>query len=201
MARLWRKPGCRSSDSRCCADNGPWLTMRLAGGSAGLLRDGKSTTWEGGIREPGIIHWPGKIKPGISTAVAATYDIFSTSLALAGVAEPSDRFIDGVDLSPVLFEGAEESAHKCLFHCECWRLLSSQGVLASDPLLCRRRVRRQRNTRHRLPRPRRPSGDGLARWDGRVPGPVDGALRRSQAALRDQAVGHQAALPRPAADL
>ena len=103
--------------------------MRLAGGSAGLLRDGKSTTWEGGIREPGIIHWPGKIKPGISTAVAATYDIFSTSLALAGVAEPSDRFIDGVDLSPVLFEGAEESAHKCLFHCERWRYHSSQVFL------------------------------------------------------------------------
>ena len=71
----------------------------------------------------------GKIKPGISTAVAATYDIFSTSLALAGVAEPSDRFIDGVDLSPVLFEGAEESAHKCLFHCERWRYHSSQVFL------------------------------------------------------------------------
>ena len=65
--------------------------MRLAGGSAGLLRDGKSTTWEGGIREPGIIHWPGKIRPGISTAVAATYDIFTTMLTMAAVPLPSDR--------------------------------------------------------------------------------------------------------------
>ena len=100
--------------------------MRLAGGSAGLLRDGKSTTWEGGIREPGIIHWPGKIKPGISTAVAATYDIFSTSLALAGVAEPSDRFIDGVDLSPVLFEGAD-------IYSFCSATVSRQ-VMEADPM-------------------------------------------------------------------
>ena len=69
MARLWRQPACRSSDSCRCADNGPWLTMRLAGGSAGLLRDGKSTTWEGGIREPGIVHWPGKIKPGTTPCI------------------------------------------------------------------------------------------------------------------------------------
>ena len=71
----------------------PPTVVRL--GSREGLRDPRDmlssppTTWEGGIREPGIIHWPGKIKPGISTAVAATYDIFSTSLALAGVAEPS----------------------------------------------------------------------------------------------------------------
>ena len=73
--------------------SGPWLTMRLAGGSAGLLRDGKTTTWEGGIREPGLIHWPGKILPGVSQAVVATYDIFATALALAGAPLPSDRFI------------------------------------------------------------------------------------------------------------
>jgi len=46
------------------SDNGPWLIKDLAGGSAGPLRDGKNSTWEGGMREPGIAWWPGKIKPG-----------------------------------------------------------------------------------------------------------------------------------------
>ena len=84
------------------SDNGPWLIKGLAGGSAGLFRDGKTTTWEGGVREPGIAHWPGTIAPaGLTHAIAATYDIFSTSLAVAGITAPSDRIIDGRDLSPL----------------------------------------------------------------------------------------------------
>ena len=87
------------------SDNGPWLVKYEAGGSAGLLRDGKETTWEGGVRVPGIVRWTGKIRPGVvERETVATYDIFSTALALAGVPLPSDRAIDGVDLSPVLFE-------------------------------------------------------------------------------------------------
>ena len=55
------------------SDNGPWLIRGLRGGSAGLLRDGKQSTWEGGVREPGIISWPGVVAPGrVSPAVVAT---------------------------------------------------------------------------------------------------------------------------------
>lgn len=43
------------------SDNGPWLLKERFGGSAGLLRDGKGTTWEGGMREPCIMYWPGKL--------------------------------------------------------------------------------------------------------------------------------------------
>jgi len=56
------------------------------------------------VREPGIVHWPGKIKPGVTRRIGATYDIFPTALALAGVALPlaADQ-IDGIDLSSILF--------------------------------------------------------------------------------------------------
>jgi len=84
------------------------------GGSASLLTDGKTTTWEGGVREPGFVHWPGKIAPRISDEVVATYDIFPTALALAGVPLPADRIIDGRDMGPVLFDSAA-SAHSCIF--------------------------------------------------------------------------------------
>lgn len=86
------------------SDNGPWLVKDLAGGSAGPLRGGKGSTWEGGMREPGIAYWPGKIKPGVvNHDLACSMDLFTTCLALAGVEIPKDRVIDGVDMSPILF--------------------------------------------------------------------------------------------------
>ncbi|MSU57447.1 MAG: arylsulfatase [Pedosphaera sp.] len=86
------------------SDNGPWLVKELAGGSAGPLREGKGSTWEGGMREPGIAWWPGKIKPGVTThELACSMDLFNTSLQLAGAPVPTDRVLDGVDLSPILF--------------------------------------------------------------------------------------------------
>ena len=85
------------------SDNGPWLNKELAGGSAGPLYEGKGSTWEGGMREPGIAWWPGKIKPGVTHELACSMDFFNTFLKLANVPIPTDRIIDGVDMSPVLF--------------------------------------------------------------------------------------------------
>jgi arylsulfatase A-like enzyme len=85
------------------SDNGPWLARNQNGGSAGLLREGKGSTWEGGMRVPGIAWWPGKIRPGeVSTALGSTLDLFPTILALAGVEPPADRVIDGKSLAPAL---------------------------------------------------------------------------------------------------
>jgi arylsulfatase A len=86
------------------SDNGPWLPYGTHGGSAGLLRMGKGSTWEGGMREPCVVWWPGGIaKPGMVTQeLGSTMDIFTTCLSLAGAAIPTDRVIDGVDLTPVL---------------------------------------------------------------------------------------------------
>jgi arylsulfatase A-like enzyme len=86
------------------SDNGPWTFMEKAGGSAGPLREGKGSTWEGGMREPAIAWWPGKVPAGVlQREIATTMDLFVTFAKLAGGAVPTDRPIDGVDISPLLF--------------------------------------------------------------------------------------------------
>jgi len=85
------------------SDNGPWLLMGETGGSAGLLREGKGSTWEGGMRVPGIAWWPGKIKPAsVCREVACTMDLFTTAAKLGGAKIPADREIDGKDITPLL---------------------------------------------------------------------------------------------------
>lgn len=98
------------------SDNGPWLIMNQQGGSAGLLRDGKGSTWEGGMRVPGIAWWPGKIKPTVQRTMACTMDLFTTSLKLAGAAVPADRPIDGLDIRPLLFGTGTVSREAYFFY-------------------------------------------------------------------------------------
>jgi len=98
------------------SDNGPWLTMGLAGGSAGPLRDGKGSTFEGGMREPAIARWPGKISPGmVQHEIATTMDLFVTLAKLGGATPPADRPIDGVDIAPLLF-GTNQVEHPPFFY-------------------------------------------------------------------------------------
>lgn len=98
------------------SDNGPWLSMEDEGGSAGLLRDGKGSTWEGGMREPCIIWSPGNIKPGIVTGIGTTMDLYTTFSKIAGVAIAEDRVIDGIDLTSVLFQGKESSRNDMFYY-------------------------------------------------------------------------------------
>jgi arylsulfatase A-like enzyme len=86
------------------SDNGPWLIMGDQGGNAGLLRDGKGSTWEGGMRVPGLAWMPGRIKPGVTNELASTMDLFPTVLALADATLPLKVTLDGHDLAPLLFE-------------------------------------------------------------------------------------------------
>lgn len=86
------------------SDNGPWLTYKEQGGSAGLLRGGKGGTFEGGMREPTIFRWPGKILPGVMMEMATTMDLFPTFCSLANTHLPNDRVYDGFDISPLMFE-------------------------------------------------------------------------------------------------
>ncbi|MGA2147011.1 MAG: sulfatase [Bryobacteraceae bacterium] len=86
--------------------DGPWLLQKQDGGSAGPLRGGKGTTWEGGMRVPCLAAWPGRIPTGIvSHAFGTTMDLLPTCLRLAGVPLPTGREYDGADLCPVLFDG------------------------------------------------------------------------------------------------
>ena len=77
-------------------------TAAGGGGSAGKL-----TSWAGGHREVGVVAWPGKIEAGaVSHVLSTTMDYLPTIASLAGAPLLADRTYDGLDLSPVLFEGA-----------------------------------------------------------------------------------------------
>ena len=84
------------------SDNGPWLMFQEHGGSAGLLRDGKGSTFDGGMRVPSLFYWNGTIKPAMVIDNGTTMDLLPTICSLAGVKLPNDRKYDGYDLSPVL---------------------------------------------------------------------------------------------------
>ncbi|OCT89328.1 hypothetical protein XELAEV_18017948mg [Xenopus laevis] len=80
------------------SDNGPETMRKERGGSSGHLKCGKSTTYEGGLREPAIIYWDGKIKPGVTSEMASTLDILPTIAAITGAPLPNIT-LDGYDLS------------------------------------------------------------------------------------------------------
>jgi arylsulfatase A len=89
------------------SDNGPWLPFGAHGGSAGPLREGKGTTWEGGVRTPAIFWWPGTVRRSVVTDIGSAMDLFVTAAKLGGVEPPTDRTIDGVDLrAPLTGSGA-----------------------------------------------------------------------------------------------
>ncbi|XP_075713725.1 arylsulfatase A isoform X1 [Rhinoderma darwinii] len=86
------------------SDNGPETMRKERGGSSGHLKCGKSTTYEGGLREPAIMYWEGKIKPGVTSELASTLDILPTVASLAGAPLPKVT-LDGYDLSKLLLNG------------------------------------------------------------------------------------------------
>lgn len=84
--------------------------------TAGLLKDGKGTTWEGGMRIPGIFWMPGSVKPKVVTDIGSTLDLFTTVSSMAHIELPKDRALDGTDLSPVLFEGKEQGREGLIYY-------------------------------------------------------------------------------------
>ncbi len=98
------------------SDNGPWLSFRTHGGSAGPLRAGKGTNFEGGQRVPTIFWGPGYVKPAVIDEMGSTLDVMNTFAALSGTTVPDDRKMDGYDLSPLLKEGEGESPRQAFFY-------------------------------------------------------------------------------------
>lgn len=107
------------------SDNGPWIEEHLEGeggadshcGSADPLRGAKMTTWEGGVRVPAIVRWPGRIAPGrVSDEIVASLDLYPTLAALAGAERPGDRKIDGIDQGAFLLGKSEHSARDRFFY-------------------------------------------------------------------------------------
>lgn len=94
------------------SDNGPWLSYGNHAGSAGPLREGKGTTWEGGVREPCVIRWPARIPAGTTCdELCATIDIVPTVAKLIGATLPAHP-IDGRDITPLLLEADAKTPHE-----------------------------------------------------------------------------------------
>ena len=100
------------------SDNGPWLGKKHHGGSALPLRDGKFSTYEGGMREPCIARWPGRIPAGtVCPHVCSTIDLLPTFAQLAGAELPADRVIDGKDIWPLMAgKPNTKSPHEAFFY-------------------------------------------------------------------------------------
>ena len=105
------------------SDNGPEHRGAYAFGSPGPLRGAKGHVYEGGIREPGIVRWPGQIKPGTTCDEPINLtDVLPTLCAVAGAKVPADRVIDGVNFLPAL-EGKKLVRERPLY----WGMWAGRG--------------------------------------------------------------------------
>jgi arylsulfatase A len=99
------------------SDNGPWYQ-----GSPGRLRGRKGSTYEGGVREPFLARWPGKIPRGKTTpALASLMDVFPTVTKLCGGKLPAAT-LDGIDMWPLLAGGQESADRPPLLYFNDWNL-------------------------------------------------------------------------------
>ena len=100
------------------SDNGPWKPYGDMAGSAGPLRNGKGTTWEGGQRVPTIMWWPGKLPAGkVCRTLTSTIDIMPTIAGLTGSVLPQDRIIDGKNIWNIMIHPeSAKTPHKAFYY-------------------------------------------------------------------------------------
>jgi len=109
------------------SDNGPWSNHeeslgpkhkgQIGWGTSGPLRAAKGSTYEGGLRVPGIMRWPGHIPAGrVSDAIISSLDLLPTFAKLTGFEVPADRPIDGFDQTDLLLGKSEEGARDHLYY-------------------------------------------------------------------------------------
>ncbi len=106
------------------SDNGPHkenggdpVYFNANGGLRGIKRD----LYEGGIRVPFIAYWPGKVKPGVSTHIAALWDMYPTFLQLAGVKTTAS--IDGISILPAILKTSKQKQHDYMY----WEFHENDG--------------------------------------------------------------------------
>ena len=97
-------------------DNGPWLPFRHHGGSAGPLRDGKGSTFEGGQRVPCVMRGPGIPAGTVCSELTGTIDILPTIAAITGTSLPAGKKIDGLDVSALWMNKVKKSPRNEFLH-------------------------------------------------------------------------------------
>lgn len=97
-------------------DNGPWLSFKHHGGSAGPLRDGKGTTFEGGQRVPCLMRGPGIPAGTVCDELMGTIDVLPTIAAITGKPLPQQNKIDGLDMSRLWMGTVERSPREEFVH-------------------------------------------------------------------------------------
>ena len=97
-------------------DNGPWLPFRHHGGSAGPLREGKGTTFEGGQRVPCVMRGPGIPAGSVCDELTGTIDILPTIAAITGKPLPKRNKIDGMDVSGLWKGATKKTPRKEFLH-------------------------------------------------------------------------------------
>jgi arylsulfatase A-like enzyme len=113
------------------SDNGALISLSEGESFASNapLKGGKLTLYEGGVRIPYLVQWPGRIPAGkVYSEPVVSFDVVPTVLAVAGLSPPADRPIDGLDLMPYLEEGAVGSPHEVV----CWRSGGQRAVRKGD---------------------------------------------------------------------
>ncbi len=124
-------------------DNGPWLQFKHHGGSAGSLREGKGTTFEGGQRVPCVMWAPGRI-PADTTCdqLCGTIDLLPTIAALTKTPLPKDKKIDGLDISDLLAGGNKSPRNEFIYYTSRGDL---EGLRQGKYKLLIKKNRRQKN--------------------------------------------------------
>lgn len=110
------------------SDNGAGPDNSL-GGINLPLRDGKNAVFDGGVRVPFVMSWPGVIEQGVdNNLIVSALDIFATTVELSGGQVPNDRVIDGVNLIPYLTGEQDGQPHEALF----WRRSGFHALRSGD---------------------------------------------------------------------
>ncbi len=113
------------------SDNGPEMES-WPDSACTPFRGSKGTTWEGGMRVPGIVYWMDMIKPGrVSDGLFDLADLFNTSLSLAGAQDkmPTDRYIDGIDQTSFLLADEGESNRRTIHY---WLQSAFSGIRVAE---------------------------------------------------------------------
>lgn len=96
------------------SDNGPWIIKKEHGGSSGLFRDGKGSTWEGGVRVPCIAYCPGIVPKSVNDRIVTAMDVYATNAWLGGFQFPKDYIMDGYNIASYIgYKGVADKKEEC----------------------------------------------------------------------------------------